>query len=266
MESAGVDVLMSAEELVEQNEEREARLTAAERATSDRTWAFGHIVVDEAQELSPMQWRLLVLRCPLKSFTIVGDIAQTSSVAGAKSWQGALAPMFGDRWQLEELTVNYRTPSQIAEAAARMANAAGLVVSAPKAVREGRWSPIIDRVEDGGLVSRLLEVLPEELEALDGGLLAVIADGDLLREATTALRAEYGSRLGTGAGSYEQDVVVISPREAKGLEFDGVVVLEPRVMLNHEHGRVGDLYVAMTRPTQRLRLIAADEVPAGIER
>ena len=63
--------------------------------------------------------------------------------------------------------------------------------------------------------------------------------------------------MGTGAGSYEQDIVVISPREAKGLEFDGVVVLEPSVMLNHEHGRVGDLYVAMTRPTQRLRLIAA---------
>ena len=98
-----------------------------------------------------------------------------------------LAPLFGDRWQLEELTVNYRTPSQIAEAAARMANAAGLVVSAPKAVREGRWSPIIDRVDPGSLVSRLVEVLPEELDALDGGLLAVIADGDLLPEATSAL-------------------------------------------------------------------------------
>jgi DNA helicase IV len=266
MEAAGVDALMSAEELVEQNQEREARLTAAERATSDRTWAFGHIVVDEAQELSPMQWRLLVRRCPLKSFTIVGDIAQTSSVAGAKSWQGALAPMFGKRWQLEELTVNYRTPSQIAEAAARMANAAGLVVSAPKAVREGSWAPIIDRVGPGEIVSRLLEVLPGELESIDGGLLAVIADGNLLPEATAALRAVYGRRIGTGAGSYEQDVVVISPREAKGLEFDAVVVLEPSAMLNHEHGRVGDLYVAMTRPTQRLRLIAAAEVPAGIER
>jgi len=266
MEAAGVDALMSAEELVEQNQEREARLTAAERATSDRTWAFGHIVVDEAQELSPMQWRLLVRRCPLKSFTIVGDIAQTSSVAGAKSWQGALAPMFGKRWQLEELTVNYRTPSQIAEAAARMANAAGLVVSAPKAVREGSWAPIIDRVGPGEIVSRLVEVLPGELESIDGGLLAVIADGNLLPEATAALRAVYGRRIGTGAGSYEQDVVVISPREAKGLEFDAVVVLEPSAMLNHEHGRVGDLYVAMTRPTQRLRLIAAAEVPAGIER
>ncbi|WJH25843.1 HelD family protein [Pseudarthrobacter defluvii] len=264
MEAAGVDPLMSAEELAEQNREQEARQTAAERATSDRTWAFGHIVVDEAQELSPMQWRLLVRRCPLKSFTIVGDIAQTSSVAGANSWQGALAPMFGDRWQLEELTVNYRTPSQIAEAAVRMANAAGLVVSAPKAVREGRWEPIIDEVSAGAVVDRLVEVLPEELEALDGGLLAVIADGDLLPQATSALRAVYGRRIGSGAGSYEQDIVVISPREAKGLEFDGVVVLEPSVMLNHEHGKVGDLYVAMTRATQRLRLIAAQPVPAGI--
>ncbi|NUS35655.1 MAG: AAA family ATPase [Pseudarthrobacter sp.] len=264
MEAAGVDPLMSAEELAEQNREQEARQTAAERATSDRTWAFGHIVVDEAQELSPMQWRLLVRRCPLKSFTIVGDIAQTSSVAGANSWQGALAPMFGDRWQLEELTVNYRTPSQIAEAAVRMANAAGLVVSAPKAVREGRWEPIIDEVSAGGIVDRLVEVLPQELEALDGGLLAVIADGDLLPEATAALRAVYGRRIGSGAGSYEQDIVVISPREAKGLEFDGVVVLEPSAMLNHEHGKVGDLYVAMTRATQRLRLIAAEPVPAGI--
>ena len=135
METAGVDVLVTAEDLVDQNQERETRLTAAERATTDRSWAFGHIVVDEAQELSPMQWRLLVRRCPLKSFTIVGDIAQTSSVAGANSWHSALGPMFGDRWQLEELTVNYRTPSQIAEAAARMATAAGLVVSAPKAVQ-----------------------------------------------------------------------------------------------------------------------------------
>jgi len=264
MQVAGVDPLMSAEELAEQNREQETRQTAAERATSDRTWAFGHIVVDEAQELSPMQWRLLVRRCPLKSFTIVGDIAQTSSVAGANSWQGALAPMFGDRWTLEELTVNYRTPSQIAEAAVRMANAAGLVVSAPKAVREGRWAPIIDEVGPGEVVSRLVEVLPEELGALDGGLLAVIADGDLLPEATAALRAAYGRRIGNGAGSYEQDIVVISPREAKGLEFDGVVVLEPSVMLNHEHGKVGDLYVAMTRATQRLRLIAAQPVPAGI--
>lgn len=265
MEAAGVDVLVSAEELMDGNQERETRLTAAERATTDRTWAFGHIVVDEAQELSPMQWRLLVRRCPLKSFTIVGDIAQTSSIAGANSWQSALSPLFGDRWQLEELTVNYRTPAQIAEAAVRMANAAGLVVSAPKAVREGKWFPEVDRVAVGGVIDRLLDVVPHELEALDGGLLAVIADGDLLPEATAALRSVYGKRIGNGAGSYEQDIVVISPRDAKGLEFDGVVILEPGDMLSQKHGRVGDLYVAMTRATQKLHLIASGPVPAGIE-
>ncbi|WP_077489255.1 HelD family protein [Sinomonas mesophila] len=261
----GLDGVVQAEDLADFQQGGETRLTAAERAVGDRTWAYGHIIVDEAQELSHMQWRLLVRRCPLKSFTIVGDIAQTSAAAGASSWHRALDPFFGERWALEELTVNYRTPSQIAEAATRMAAAAGLVVSAPKAVREGRWEPIVDSVAQGGVVDRLAEVLPEELAAADGGLLAVIAGEGLLDEARDALRARYGNRVGGGAGSFEQDIVVIDPREAKGLEFDAVVVLEPAALLDDVHGKVGDLYVAMTRPTQRLRLIASRVVPAGIE-
>ncbi|WP_369047098.1 HelD family protein [Sinomonas sp. P10A9] len=272
----GIDGVVGAEELVAFQQEQETRMTAAERAVGDRTWAYGHIIVDEAQELSYMQWRLLVRRCPVKSFTIVGDIAQTSAAAGASSWGRALRPFFGDRWTLEELTVNYRTPSQITEAATRMAAAAGLVVSTPKAVREGRWDPIVERVTpaadgtaghgDGSsaVVRRLLEVLPGELEAADGGLVAVIANGPLVRTAREALRAAYGKRVGSGAGSFEQDIVVLDPREAKGLEFDVVVVLEPSALLDHEHGKVGDLYVAMTRPTQRLRLISEGPLPAGI--
>ncbi|MGN6404756.1 HelD family protein [Sinomonas sp.] len=261
----GIDGVVSAEDLADLQESRDARLTAAERAVGDRTWAYGHIIVDEAQELSYMQWRLLVRRCPLKSFTIVGDIAQTSAAAGASSWSGALTPFFDDRWRLEELTVNYRTPSQIAEAAARMAAAAGLTVSAPKAVREGQWPPIVDRVGDGDVVGRLVQTMPEELEAADGGLVAVIAPEELVERARSALSEVYGRRVGSGAGSFEQDIVVIDPREAKGLEFDGVVVLEPGRMVDEHHGRVGDLYVAMTRPTQRLRLIASEALPAGIE-
>ncbi|MHA7273744.1 HelD family protein [Arthrobacter sp. TMT4-20] len=260
---SGVDGVLSAEDLADHNAVTEARLSAAERASVDRTWAFGHIVVDEAQELSPMQWRVLMRRCPLKSFTIVGDIAQTSSAAGSNSWQQALEPFVGERWQLEELTVNYRTPAQIAEAAARMANAAGLVVSAPKAVREGRWAPIVDRVPE--LIPALLQALPEELSAVEGGLLAIIAPERLLAEVRSALTGVYGQRIGFGAGSMGQDIVVTSPREAKGLEFDGVVVLEPAEMLDPRSIRVGDLYVSMTRPTQRLRLIATGEIPAGIE-
>ncbi|MDN3905039.1 UvrD-helicase domain-containing protein [Arthrobacter sp. YD2] len=264
LEDSGAHGILSAEDLADHNAVGEARLTAADRAAVDRTWAFGHIVVDEAQELSAMQWRLLMRRCPLKSFTVVGDIAQTSSAAGASSWQAALDPFVGERWTLEELTVNYRTPAQIAEAAVRMANAAGLVVSAPKAVREGRWAPFIDEVPDGGLVPRLLQTLPEDLDALDGGLLAVIAEDHRLPEVRRALTEVYGQRVGSGAGGLEQDIVVTSPREAKGLEFDGVVILEPSELLTAAAGKVGDLYVAMTRPTQRLRLIAAEGIPAGI--
>lgn len=265
LREAGIDGLVSAEDLADHNRTQETRLTAAERAAADRTWAFGHIVVDEAQELSAMQWRLLMRRCPLKSFTVVGDIAQTSAAAGAHSWQQALEPFAQDRWRLEELTVNYRTPAQIAEAAVQMAVAAGLVVSAPKAVRDGRWAPIVDRIDDGGLVPHLLQVLPQELEAVDGGLLAVIAAEHRVAEVRTAVAQQYGERVGSGAGGMGQDISVLGPKEAKGLEFDGVVLLEPGELLAGLGGKVGDLYVAMTRPTQRLRLIAADGIPAGIE-
>ncbi|HSS40789.1 MAG TPA: histidine phosphatase family protein, partial [Polyangia bacterium] len=85
--------------------------SVAERAMADRTWTFGHVIVDEAQELSPMAWRLLMRRCPARSMTLVGDVAQTGDPAGAASWGGVLAPHVGDRWRLAELTVNYRTPA-----------------------------------------------------------------------------------------------------------------------------------------------------------
>ena len=88
-------------------------LTVAERAESDRTWAFGHVVVDEAQELSPMMWRLLMRRCPTRSMTLVGDVAQVGSAAGTSSWGDALDPYVHDRWRLEPLTINYRTPAAI---------------------------------------------------------------------------------------------------------------------------------------------------------
>ena len=265
LKETGIDGLVSAENLAAHNQAQETRFTAAERAASDRTWAFGHIIVDEAQELSAMQWRLLMRRCPLKSFTIVGDIAQTSSSAGAQSWQQALEPFAKDRWRLEELTVNYRTPAQIAEAAVRVANAAGQVVSAPKAVREGQWAPVVDRVDHGEVAAHMMDAVPQELGLLDGGLLAVIAAEHRVPHLRRALAGVYDGRVGGGAGGLDQDIAVIGPKEAKGLEFDGVLLLEPAEILEGAAGRVGDLYVAMTRPTQRLRVIAARDIPAGLE-
>ncbi|TWS92077.1 AAA family ATPase, partial [Reyranella sp. CPCC 100927] len=123
LEDVGADGIVTAAQLTDFNAVTQHRMTAAEAATADRTWAYGHVVVDEAQELSPMQWRVLMRRCPMKSFTVVGDIAQAGSATAARSWQDALEPFVGERFVHDELTVNYRTPAAIAEAAVDVARA-----------------------------------------------------------------------------------------------------------------------------------------------
>src|SRR5699024_11417683 len=97
------------------------------------SWTYGHIIVDEAQELSHMQWRMLFRRSPLRSFTIVGDLAQASGSSSSSDWSSVLAPFTGDNWRLAELTVNYRTPARITEAAAKVATEAGRAVTTPEA-------------------------------------------------------------------------------------------------------------------------------------
>ena len=109
--------LLNADRLAGRHEEL-SYLTTAERAAADRTWAFGHIVVDEAQELSEMAWRMLMRRCPSRSMTIAGDIAQSSNPASATSWDQVLTPHLGNRWRLDRLTINYRTPAEIMAVAA----------------------------------------------------------------------------------------------------------------------------------------------------
>ena len=116
--------LIDAQRLAERYAE-EDYLTTAERAAADRTWAFGHVIVDEAQELSPMAWRMLMRRCPTRSMTLVGDVAQTGDPAGTSSWAEVLEPYLQQRWRLERLTVNYRTPAEIMAVAADVAAAIG---------------------------------------------------------------------------------------------------------------------------------------------
>ncbi len=264
LEDFGVDGVVSAEALADANQAGDHYVSAAERAATDRTWTYGHVVVDESQELSPMQWRLLMRRCPLKSFTIVGDIAQASSAANVTSWAQALEPFVQDRWDLEELTVNYRTPAKITRLAARVAQEAGLPVSNPQAVREGDWEPTVTRVAPADRQDALLSGIAEDLERIDGGLLAVIAPVSLEGQITTMLRATYGDRVGSGGGGLGQDIVATTSGEAKGLEFDAVVLLEPAQIVAEAGGIVGDLYVAMTRATQTLRILSTGELPAGL--
>ena len=252
---------VNAKDLADNFTELGDRGTTAERAAADRTWTYGHVVVDEAQELSPMQWRLLLRRGPLRSFTIVGDIAQAASVAASSSWLTALDPLLsgsaeGDRWRLEELTVNYRTPSQIAASAESMAVAHGLPVTPSRAVRASEWP---------------IEVLADAVEgvrrerALDaGGTLAVIVPETAIDELGARLADEFGAAVGLGAQGLTREVALLSPQEAKGLEFDAVIVVDPSGIVAASERGAGALYVAMTRATQRLYLVADGDLPEGI--
>ncbi|WP_295128430.1 UvrD-helicase domain-containing protein [uncultured Leifsonia sp.] len=252
----GVEGLVSAEQLADGFAEQIDRGTTAERAAADRSWTYGHVVVDEAQELSPMQWRVLVRRCPMKSFTIVGDIAQVASAAGATSWDEALRPSFKDAWRLEELTVNYRTPAQITREAERIAQDAGLPITPTRAVREGDWP--IRRVGAGrtGLTAAVAEAVAHD-RGIDGeGTLAVIATATDVESVAAAVRERFGDEAARGAAGLTRPISVLTGYEAKGLEFDAVVLADPAALAAESVRGAASLYVAMTRPTQRLTLVA----------
>ena len=261
IENMQVNGMVHAKDLADNFTEVGYRATTAERAAADRAWTYGHVVVDEAQELSPMQWRLLLRRGPARSFTIVGDIAQAASSAAASTWKDALATLLNgspeaDRWRLEELTVNYRTPSQIAAAAESMAIAHGLNVTPSRAVRSSEWP--IETVDDA------CEAVRRDRTIGTGGTLAVVVLESELAELGDRLTAEFGSQVGIGAIGLTRDIAVITPQEAKGLEFDSVVVVEPAAILAASARGAGALYVAMTRATQRLYLVTSSPLPRGI--
>ena len=255
----GVEGLVNPEDLAAGFGESTARGTTAERAAADREWTYGHIVVDEAQELSPMQWRLLRRRCPLRSFTIVGDVAQASAAAAAPDWMTALTSLTSD-FRLEELTVNYRTPAQITEAAERMAIAHGLEITRSRAVRDSEWPVDTVVVDADELIAAVADVVDEDRELDSRGTLAVIAPAARVDAQYTALAARFGASVGLSARGLTRSIAVLTPQEAKGLEFDTVVIVEPAEILSASSRGVGALYVAMTRPTQRLHLVGTSRV------
>jgi len=265
----GVEGQVSAEQIAAGYAPSEERATTAERAAADRAWTYGHIVVDEAQELSAMQWRLLRRRGPQRSFTVVGDIAQASSAAAATSWKAAMTPLVGkeepgQRWRLEELTVNYRTPAEITTAAEAMARAHGVPVTPSRAVRDSAWPITRLTVDDADLLPAVVDVVDEDLETDARGTLAVITLPGMLGPVSRELAVRFGDRVGVGAAGLSLPIVVITPQEAKGLEFDSVVVVEPTDILESTERGAARLYVALTRPTQRLHLVGSRPLPAGL--
>ncbi len=253
----GVEGLVNAEDLAAGFGESAARGTTAERAAADREWTYGHIVVDEAQELSPMQWRMLRRRCPLRSFTIVGDIAQASAAAAAPDWHRALSTLSND-FRLEELTVNYRTPAQITEAAETMAVAYGLPITRSRAVRDSEWPVEWLTVAPDQLMGGVADLVEADRRIDSRGTLAVVVRPGRIDELFPHLEARFGSAIDRGARGLSRAMAVLTPQEAKGLEFDSVVIVEPNEILRSSARGAAGLYVAMTRPTQRLHLIGTE--------
>jgi len=265
LQLSGAGAFVSAEQLADRFSDQGPLLSTAERAIADRTWAYGHVVVDEAQELSAMAWRMLMRRCPTKSMTLVGDVAQTGSAAGASSWGSALGPHVGDRWRLAELTVNYRTPGQVMRLATEVLRAAGVDAPAPTSAREGDFPPVARAISPEDTADLVRGVLAE-IDVLDGGKLAVITAATQTHSVYTALSTALpAGEVGHGAGSLDARVAVLSVTEAKGLEFDAVVLVEPARVLRESPRGANDLYVAITRPTQRLRVLHGEPLPGGFE-
>ncbi len=240
--------MISAKDLARRMAVGPSRRTVAERASADRTWTYGHVVVDEAQELSPMAWRMLLRRCPRRSFTIVGDVAQTASSAGTRWWPEVLDPLFRDHWSQRDLTVSYRIPAAVAEAAQSFGRAAGLPVGTLTAARDLDDALRVTKAEDAlGTGIDRARAHVERLRTTGGGTVAIIVpDGDLV---------EARSREGT-----DESIALLSAREAKGLEYDVTVVVEPAAIA----ARPGDLYVALTRPTSVLEIVHSLPLPAGL--
>jgi DNA helicase IV len=248
--------------------------STADRAAADREWTYGHVIVDEAQELSAMAWRLIMRRCPTRSMTLVGDIAQTGDLAGASSWGQVLSPYVANRWRLEQLTVNYRTPSEIADVADDVLAVIEPGLAAPSSVRSTGVPPRAVRAEVGALDDMVAKVLAEEAGAVADGRTVVLAPAARVRGLRERLLGAAEPQAGPDTPDgpadpsvdLESPVVVLPIASAKGLEFDAVVLVEPAEVLAESPRGANDLYVALTRATQRLAVVHALDLPSMLHR
>ncbi|QEN15693.1 RNA polymerase recycling motor ATPase HelR [Mycolicibacterium sp. ELW1] len=227
--------LIDAEGLAERFTEGDYR-DLAERAAADRDWTYRHVVVDEAQELSEMDWRVLMRRCPSRSFTVVGDLAQRRSMAGARSWAQMLEPYVPGRWVYRSLSVNYRTPAEIMTVAAAVLADFAPDVRPPESVRACGVRPWSRRVT--------AEQMPGAIE-----------------EFVAAEAGHDGTSIVIGPPGMPG---VVAPSETKGLEFDAVLVVEPERILADGPRGAAELYVALTRATQRLGVLHQDPLPPAL--
>lgn len=238
--------VVDAETLARRQEVRDIRSTA-ERARMDHTWAYGHVIVDEAQELSPMDWRVVMRRSPSRWMTLVGDTAQTGSPAGVDTWEDTLSPYVQGRYRHHRLTVNYRTPTEVMTVANALLAQIDPAATPATAIRESGHE-VSRRPRDANPYQVAAELLAADEaagEAADRQVVIVVADD---------------SELLTSPGGRGLNVQVLGVAEIKGLEFDHVIVVDPAGIIAQSPQGWQDLYVAVTRATQSLSLLG--EIPA----
>ena len=263
--------IVTAQMLAEHTAVQETWTPLAERAAKDRAWAYGHIVVDEAQELSPMAWRALLRRCPSRSFTVVGDLDQRRGSKRPGSWEKALGPAARAFAAEYALTVSYRTPATLTTLAEGVVARAGAPVLYPMtAVRdvEGCYRVThVEAPEDATASSRSTDPLWEAARQAQR-----IAEERLDREAGAsrgrvaiivgAQRARAWGADVDGETALSERVALLSANASKGLEFDSVVLVEPGEIMSDG---IGDLFVALTRATHDVHVVHASPLPAGME-
>src|SRR4051794_7936877 len=266
-------VLEAASEDVLDDDERKVLLRDRPRRMSDLRWSdqdvplldeartllagaprsYGHVIVDEAQDLSPMQLLAISRRAVDGSLTILGDVAQATGPVVYRRWQ-ELQPYLPAEaeMEIEELRHAYRVPAEIMDFALPLLDRIAPEVEPPLAYRKGGDPPRLVRVGEGDLLSAALREAAA-LADLDG-LLAVIVP------------RTFAGELPRGELFDEISVPVLTPRQAKGLEFDHVVVVEPAAVTDDGDRGLRELYVALTRPTKTLVVVHARPLPEPLGR
>ncbi len=228
--------------------------------------AFGHIVVDEAQDLSPMQLRMLARRSLSGSMTVAGDIAQATGAWAPDGWSDVVRHLpAGRAWRAVELTVNYRTPSEIMELAGRVLAATEPDMRPPESVRASGRPPRIVAVPDGlhdsaAVLGRAVASQVGEV-ADEAGTVAVIVPRSLLAGVAAAMAEEGIAHGRIAQGGIDAEITLLVLEDAKGLEFDTVIVVEPAAMAREGAQGLRSVYVALTRPTKRLVVVHRQALP-----
>lgn len=223
---------------------------------------YGHAVVDEAQDLSAMALRAVARRCPSRSMTVLGDLAQATEPAAQTSWEDAVVHLGSPATaSVEELELGYRVPRPILDVANRLLPAVAPGVRAARSVRVEGSAPRVVSASGEELADQVAAVVAEM--AVQWGSVGVISPSVLADGVADAL-SRASVLFGTGARGGLGDVVtLLAPPEAKGLEFDAVVVVEPSQVYEDERGgRL--LYIALTRAVQELAIVHARPLPAAL--